>query len=567
VSAPRARRAGLLLVALLAVGTLAVAACTDDDAIAHGDTTAHASSTSATSTPPARATTTVAPSACAPPAGASDPVPAAPVAGSTSDLDLTSFDGTRLRVHWFPSAGASAQDPRPTVLMGPGWGLAGDSDPDAPGILGSVSIKTLNDAGFNVLTWDPRGFGASAGTAEVDFQGAEGRDVERLISWVSTQPGVRLDRPDDPRMGMVGGSYGGGIQLVTAAIDCRVDAIVPIVAWHSLGTSLDKTGIVKQGWAGLLSQGAATASVDPTVHQSYQQGLDTGTITPEQRTWFLSRGPGDLVGRIRVPTLIVQGTIDTLFTLDEGVTNYRTLRRAGVPVSMLWYCGGHGACFTDQGDQERVSRAAVAWLRRYVDDDATVQLGPTFDTIDQHGTRFTADDLPTPSRHITASGSGKLVLTTVGGAGPATAPLHADDVVGGLALEVTPAPAMNAVDVDIPVTGGPHLVLGEPQVTLTYQGTVPDGDRPTRVFAQLVDPATGLVVGNQITPIAVRLDGRRHTTTAPLEWVSYTAAPGSALRLQIVATTVAYATPRLGGEVDISKAVVSLPVVTGMHAG
>ena len=52
---------------------------------------------------------------------------------------------------------------------------------------------------------------------------------------------------------MVGGSYGGGIQLVTAATDCRVDAIVPTIAWHSLVTSLDKADTVKIGWSDLLT--------------------------------------------------------------------------------------------------------------------------------------------------------------------------------------------------------------------------------------------------------------------------------------------------------------------------
>ena len=45
---------------------------------------------------------------------------------------------------------------------------------------------------------------------------------------------------------------------------------------------------------------------------------------------------------IRVPTLLVQGTADTLFTLDEAMTNYRILRGNGVPAKMVWFCGGHG---------------------------------------------------------------------------------------------------------------------------------------------------------------------------------------------------------------------------------
>ena len=45
-----------------------------------------------------------------------------------------------------------------------------------------------------------------------------------------------------------------------------------------------------------------------------------------------------------MPTLIIQGTVDTLFSLQEGVTNYGILKRDHVPVKMLWYCGGHGIC-------------------------------------------------------------------------------------------------------------------------------------------------------------------------------------------------------------------------------
>ena len=52
----------------------------------------------------------------------------------------------------------------------------------------------------------------------------------------------------------------------------------------------------------------------------------TGTITPAERQWFAARGPGDLVSHIHIPTLIVQGTVDTLFTLQEGVENYEILR-------------------------------------------------------------------------------------------------------------------------------------------------------------------------------------------------------------------------------------------------
>jgi ABC-2 type transport system ATP-binding protein len=493
---------------------------------------------------------------------------AAPVDGSPSDLDLTSFDGTTIRVHWFPVEGASADAPKPTVLMGPGWGLPGDTNVDAVGVLGALNIASLRDAGYHVVTWDPRGFGQSTGTAMVDSVDHEARDVQRILDWLAVQPQVELDAAGDPAAGMVGGSYGGGIQLVTGAIDCRVDALVPVIAWSSLGTSLYKAETFKQGWASILSRVSATASVDPHVTSANEAGMATGVLSDEDRQWFLDRGPAELVADIEAPTLLVGGTVDTLFTLDENLTNYEILRDAGVPVSMYWFCGGHGVCLTEPGDDARMQGRIIAWLDRYVKGDETVDTGPALDVLDQDGTRYTADGFPLPAGPpITATGSGSLVLTAEGGAGPSTLPAGDGGLLGTLVAPITPTRATNAVDVVIAAPSADRLVLGAPELTLTYRGTVPDGERPTRIFAQLVDDTTGLVVGNQITPIPVVLDGATHEVTVPLEVVSHLVRPGTTLTLQLVATTTAYGEPRLGGTVDLSDIAVSLPVVQGYEVG
>ncbi len=46
----------------------------------------------------------------------------------------------------------------------------------------------------------------------------EGRDASAIVSWVAENPLADLDVAGD-RVGMVGGSYGGGIQMVTASTD------------------------------------------------------------------------------------------------------------------------------------------------------------------------------------------------------------------------------------------------------------------------------------------------------------------------------------------------------------
>lgn len=480
--------------------------------------------------------------------------------GIASDWTITSFDGTKIRAHWFPASGATTQHPDPTILMGPGWGMSGATK-SASGLLGGAPINNFNDAGYNVLTWDPRGFGQSTGTIEVDSADYEGRDVSRLIDWVATQPGVELDAPGDPRMGMVGGSYGGGIQFTTAAEDCRVDAIVPDIAWHSLATSLDKANTAKTGWSDLLYVAAPSSHLDPHITQAYKDGNATGLINAADRQWFVDRGPGDLVKRVKIPTLILQGTVDTLFTLDEGVANYQILKASGVPVHMVWFCGGHGICLTNQGDPTYVQRVTLSWLDRWVKHNRSANTGARVDIIDQQGSRYAADDYPIPSTmSISATGSGTLQLVGAGGAGPLVLPVGNTDPLGPFAAKITPARATNAVDVTIRSPAHPSLVVGAPEVSVTYHGVVSPGNTPTRVFAQLVDNSSGLVLGNQITPVDVTLDGRSHTTTVPLEVVVQAMTPGHPLTLQLVATTVAYAQPRLGGTVTFEKVHVTLPV-------
>jgi ABC-2 type transport system ATP-binding protein len=455
------------------------------------------------------------------------------------DATVTSFDGTQIQLSFFPSPqGGKA----PTILEGHGWGGSRETNPDAASdeTTGNVGVGALRKAGFNVLTWDSRGFGNSGGTVTVDSPDAEGRDVQALLDWLAKQPEAQLDQPGDPRAGMTGVSYAGGIELVTAGIDKRIDAIAPIIAWHSLLTSLYKEETVKGGWASALyAAGVPTSKgrLDPHITSAFGSGATTGTLSPEDRAWFASRGPGDLVNKITVPTFVVEGTADTLFTLDEAITNYAILKGNGVPAKMMWFCGGHGVCLTGAGPAGHIEAAVVAWLKRYVAQDSAVDTGPKFEWLaDDANWRSAPDYPPAQGAPVSASGSGTLVTS------PA-------DTSGTIA---TAGRAVNAVNVA--VSAPPVQIVGEPKLELTYSGT----GTTTHVFAQLVDDKRGVVVGNQATPIPLTLDGQPHTITRNLEAI---ASVGAQYTLQITGGTQLYGPARGAGTIIFSKIAITLPTV------
>ena len=158
---------------------------------------------------------------------------------------------------------------------------------------------------------------------------------------------------------MHGVSYAGGIELVAAAIDKRIDAIAPTIAWHSLLTSLYKDETVKGGWSALLfAAGARPDRLDPHITSAFTSGATTGKLSAEDRAWFESRGPGDaLVGKIRVPTLLRRRARPTRCSPPpRRSATTRSSIANDVPLKMMWFCGGHGECLTPAPGPRGTSR-------------------------------------------------------------------------------------------------------------------------------------------------------------------------------------------------------------------
>jgi ABC-2 type transport system ATP-binding protein len=545
-----------------------------------------------------------------------------PPAASAKDVTITSFDGTKIVAHWFPGKGVDADHPAPTVLEGPGWSMSGDTNAGAGAgagaIFGVPGISGFINHGYNVLTWDPRGFGQSGGTVEIDDPRFEGRDVQALIDWVAKQPEAQMDQscttskrkgkhgkrrrkrrvtcatsPDDPTIGMAGASYGGGIQLVAAGLDKRVDAIAPTIAWHILISSLFPEGNIKFGWGsiliaagvegslpgGLSSPATAPGRQDPHFYSILTNGVATGTTSQEDLDWMASHGPGELLKRIQVPTLLLEGTVDTLFPLDEAVANFdeigqnpmrtaaikaKAKRKKGkrkrreaaapvqrVPVKMVWFCGGHGVCLTDAGaGGAYLDQRTLTWFDRWLRGKPDVDTGPKFAWIADDGELRTSDAYPlAPAGTLHASGSGVL-------------PILPGQESGALIFATA---AANAVNVPVPGPSAAANVVGAPQLDLTYTGTaVP---QKTWVYAQFVNPRNGTVLGNIATPIPVTLDGQPHSISRDLEMVAGRAPASGGYTLQLTASSSLYDLQRTAGAVAFDSVDVTMPLGDPVTAG
>ena len=177
---------------------------------------------------------------------------------------------------------------------------------------------------------------------------------------MSRLPWVRQDGPGDPRLGAIGGSYGGGYQFLAAftSLERRgtpvLDAMAPEITWNDLNESLAPEGVVRTAWAPRLSPPSLpTDALPPRVYKALAEGAATGTWpdgsipgTEDMPRFFGQNGPAFHVAqgrRLDIPVLFGQGTTDSLFPLQQGLANWQDAitpraRRQSIFVA---YNGGH----------------------------------------------------------------------------------------------------------------------------------------------------------------------------------------------------------------------------------
>ena len=476
---------------------------------------------------------------------------------------VVSFDGVDISTNFFPAVGLADGDTAPTAIAMPGLASAGSSNPYSKyGIGGeTLGVAPLREEGYNVVTVTPRGEFNSGGVLQLDNPFFEGRDVSEVVSWIASDTAAQLNGSGDPAVGMVGGSYGGGIQLTAAATDPRIDAIVPDISWNSLNSSLYPDNTFKTAYGSLLYLSLLTsgARVNTLIPRAILTGDLLGWITETAQAVLASSGPTSLLNQLQAPTLLTQGIVDVLFPLQESLANAETIlgNPYGTPTKLIWFCGGHGVCLDPISDTQPfvLLASGLDWLNQYVAGTGTLADAiPNFQWFDQLGDRYSSTLLPYESGFNDLP---DITESSTGGFLPIVPILGGSNGTGGLYGLGGGAVASNAINVPITVGAGTQVV-GAPTLTFSYQGL----GTSRAVYAQVVNNSTGRVLGNIVTPVPVTLDGQQRTVTMDLSNIVYTyggdTTPGS-LTLQITSSATAFENLTAFGLMTISDVSLSLP--------
>ncbi|MBX6384191.1 MAG: alpha/beta fold hydrolase [Microbispora sp.] len=299
----------------------------------------------------------------------------------------------------------------------------------------------------------------------------------------------------------------------------------------------------------------------PQICRIYQKVAETGRATREAVDLLRRSSPISVPGRIRVPTLLIQGQRDSLFPLSHADANARAIAATGAPVEVAWFNGGHDG---GDGEAEWLSERTAGWFDRYLKGSSADDGDPAAFTVTRDGGRdpgtrrpvllhATADRYPGLSgvEHTTVALHGALgdaPQPVANPAGGSPASISAVPGLGGLLGGGTGGGASPALDMpgqaaafeSAPLTR-PVQITGSPTVTIKVYGT---GE--ATLFAKLYDVSGGslpVLPSGLVSPLRITASEAGTPVTVTLPAIDRRFDAGHRLRLVVSTTDLGYATP------------------------
>lgn len=274
---------------------------------------------------------------------------------------LTLKDGVRLAyVIWRPAR----MGRYPTVI---------DYSPYDSDAVSFNDVKRYLEAGYAYVGVNVRGTSCSEGA----YQGGgtppfetEGRDGAEIVEWAAAQPW------STGNIGMVGISYGGEIQLATAAHrPPHLKAIVPgAVTASDYREGYMVGGMLHMGvigaWSVGIQPGAAGSAEQTRINAGDEECAAIRKRQPPNRAfwdmlehplrdaWWKARDPEETLDRITVPTLLVMGWQDQ-YSLNAGTRLFKLLKVRHK--KFILQNGGHGVLYRDINQVQE-----LRWLDRWL---------------------------------------------------------------------------------------------------------------------------------------------------------------------------------------------------------
>ncbi|GAB2777728.1 alpha/beta fold hydrolase [Nocardioides salsibiostraticola] len=500
----------------------------------------------------------------------------------------------------------------PAVLLTHGFGGSKDDVVD--------QATDLADAGYVVLTYSARGFGASDGLVHVADPDYEIADSRALIDVLAERDDVVMDSDGDPLVGLVGASYGGAIALMTGATDDRVDTVAAAITWNDLADAffpqnvlaqdpgatgapaevdpIDVTGPLKQSWTsrfflGTAAQGASAGQPGgtgnpvcgrfaPEVCEPFLKAADTGRPNAKLLELLAAHSPAPLLEGLTAPTYLIQGMADSLFGVEQADATARTLADQGTPVAVRWMDGGHdGISSTADDDLASVETWLAAYLDPAADPDfeaAAVDLPlPPFVFAETRSPRQDSADLARTDEYVDTAtwesveiddasqpvlnppGGQPSSITTVPGIGGSLGDFS--DLLSTYALAALPG---QSAAFDTPAFEDSETYVGTPRVTLSVTSTNPSATLFLSLWQLPGGPGSDQaeLPRRVVSPITVpTTPGEATEVEVALPGGTWEVSSGESLRVLVTSTDQTFAAPRQARADLVSLTDLRMPTV------
>lgn len=387
------------------------------------------------------------------------------LSATPQQLTIAASDGTQLACSLVEPDGAAPTGGWPAIMLFHGMGNRHeDMEP--------VAVQYLAPAGYAGLMCDARGHGSSGGSFGLDGP-RDVQDTRELYAWLTARPEI-----SDTQVGAYGVSLGGGAVWNAAVGGVPFRAIVPVITWTNLTTSLTTQGLSKSGLVQFLTALVPQSRWDPELLAALPP-LTTSSNLSIATALAGVRSPASKLGAVTTPTLLIQGRHDFLFDIDQALAAYKAVKG---PKRLYIGDLGHSPAPNPAAEPPTYYKEMVKWFDHFVRGvpngiEAQPKVELAHDPWDGRTTSYPA--LP-PTKAISLALPG---TTTMSG-------------------------ATGKVQRSVRFTGGPHETFGDSTVTVAYSGAQ-SWDRLVAVLA---------IAGNDtpITAGGIKLSAASGTATIKL---------------------------------------------------